>query len=184
MLRTGLLPRWSFNQEKRIGYDISAFGSGADFQQKQQKIWTNINTDDMQLSLQTLTQTPTKNLPILDGNVLDPNQYIDHIKTGFMTTYQYLMDHQDTVLSKTGPLASFQAQPVRFVFRATKVYGYTWLNSLAPEFLRHGIDHSIELEILARAFVVAEEKPNDWNIFHSERRSLEQAGYPLLWHSN
>ncbi len=190
VLRTGLLPRWDFNQDNSIAYDLSGLAS-ADSQPSVGSVlrWKFINTDNMHRAYQTMTIPVAKNIPILNNVPLLPTNYVDDLVKGFEQMYCFLLTHRQKLLgselncgenSDPTPLEALQNQQVRFVFRSTKVYGVILQNTLAPEFLRNGIDRSIELDILARAFLVTDKKPHAWPILHSELRAMAQLDIPYF----
>ncbi|MBW4597570.1 MAG: type 2 lantipeptide synthetase LanM family protein [Brasilonema angustatum HA4187-MV1] len=200
VLRTGLLPRWDFNKDNRIAYDISGLGSaGADSISP----WTvrqckYVNTDYMQWVHETVAMQPDKNSPILNGLPLSPNDYLEELVDGFEQMYRFLLGYRQALLvdapslnlpdleevgktrNQSNPLAALQAQQVRFVFRDTKVYSVILQKTLAPEFLQNGVERSIQLDILARAFLITVNKPQAWPILHSELRAMEQLDVPYF----
>lgn len=157
VLRTGLLPHWEFSKNNRIAYDTSALGS--------------IDPESSEI--------PT-NVPFLNGIPLSPNQYLDEIVNGFQQMYQFLIKNRETLLAPDSPLAPMQNQRVRFIFRATRIYWTILQKSFEPQFLQDGINHSIQLELLARAFLVSPQKPDAWPIFHAEMKAMEQMDIPYF----
>ncbi|MDJ0594891.1 MAG: type 2 lanthipeptide synthetase LanM family protein [Pleurocapsa sp. MO_226.B13] len=181
VLRTGLLPRWDFSDDKRIAYDISGLGS-IDFQQADRKVpqWQNINTDDMHLRNETVTWSIEKNVPLLEDTALSPNDYQEQLCEGFEQMYRFLMAHKESLLAPESPLAVFQHQQVRCIFRATRIY-FTILQQVwFPDYLKNGADYGIELDRLSYAYLVAQEKPNAWPILRAEIQTMEQLDIPFL----
>jgi lantibiotic modifying enzyme len=74
--------------------------------------------------------------------------------------YRFLMDNKDILFQPESPLTAMGKQQVRFVFRPTRVYSLILQKIWASDYLKDGIDYSIELERLSCAFLVAQEKPN------------------------
>ncbi|MBW4508058.1 MAG: type 2 lantipeptide synthetase LanM family protein [Scytonematopsis contorta HA4267-MV1] len=181
VLRTGLLPCWDINKDNRIVYDISGLGS-IDPQASPWRLlqWKSVNTDNMHQVYQTVTIPVAKNVAILNGMPLSPNDYLEELVEGFRKMYHFLIDKRQFLLGKPSPLATLQAQSVRFIFRATKVYGILLQKTLTPELLQNGIDRSIEMDILARAFLTTENQPKAWSILHSELRAMEQLDIPYF----
>ncbi len=181
VLRTGLLPRWDFGKDDRVVYDVSGLGSIAP-----QRIpwraprWKSVNTDDMHLAYETTTMPLEANVLILNGEAASPNDYLDELVAGFQKMYGFLMQKRRVLLATDGPLASMLAQRVRFVFRATRVYSAILHNSLSPEYLRSGVDWSIELDLLSRAFLTTQNKPKAWPILQAELNSMEQLDIPYF----
>jgi type 2 lantibiotic biosynthesis protein LanM len=181
VLRTGLLPCWDINKDNHIAYDISGLGS-IDPQASPWRLlqWKSVNTDNMHQVYQTVTIPVAKNVAILNGMPLSPNDYIEELVGGFRQMYHFLIEKRQYLLGKSSPLATLKAQSVRFIFRATKVYGVLLQKTLTPELLQNGIDRSIELDILARAFLTTENQPKAWSILHSELRAMEQLDIPYF----
>jgi len=189
VLQTGLLPRWEFNHDNRIAYDISGLGS-VDSQRLPWRVpqWRCINTDNMHRVYETVTKPLDENVPMLNGVPLSPNDYLEEWVEGFGQMYRFLTTQRQAVLADEfnssqnlpNPLVALQSQQVRFIFRDTQVYSAVLQKTLAPEFLRNGVDRSIQLDVLARAFLSSENKPNAWSILHSELRAMEQLDIPYF----
>ncbi|MEA5542552.1 type 2 lanthipeptide synthetase LanM family protein [Limnoraphis robusta Tam1] len=181
VLRTGLLPRWDFSVDKRIAYDISGLGS-THSQQAPQKVprWQAINTDNMHLRNETVTLPIEKNVPLLGDTALSPNDYQGQLSEGFEQMYCFLMTHKESLLVSDSPLAVFQHQQVRFVFRATRIYFTILQRAWAPDYLKNGADYSIKIDLLSQAYLVAQEKPNAWPILQAELRAMEQLDIPFF----
>lgn len=181
VLRTGLLPRWEFTKNNHIAYDISGLGSvSSEKYTASVQQWKFVNTDDMHLGLEKITLPSNANEAILNGVALSPNDYIDELVEGFEQMYCFAIEQRQSLLLADGPLTKLQAQQVRFVFRATRVYGMVLQASLAPQFLQNGVDRSIELDILSRAFIVGSDKPKEWSILQSELKAMEQLDIPYF----
>lgn len=181
VLRTGLLPRWDFSGDRSIAYDISGLGS-TDPRLSPRKVprWQNVNTDNMYLSSEYVTLEIAKNVPCLDEVALSPNDYQLEITTGFEQMYRFLMAHKDVLLSRQSCLSAMQNQQVRFIFRNTRIYGLILQKTLTPDRLKHGVDYSIELDVLSRAFLVAQEKPQAFPVLSAELRAMEQLDIPFF----
>jgi type 2 lantibiotic biosynthesis protein LanM len=185
VLRIGMLPNWAFNKDNRIAYDVSGLGS-VEAQKIATRVrqWQEINTDDMHLAYQTLTISVDKNVPILNGVNLSPNDYVDDIVQGFNQMYHFLLEKKQVLLADNSPLKLFQNQNVRFIFRATRIYGLVLQKSLTPQALGKGINRSIQLDLLSRAFLTTQEKPKIWPILHSEIQAMEQLDIPYFTSSS
>ncbi|MBD2255227.1 type 2 lanthipeptide synthetase LanM family protein [Nostoc parmelioides] len=181
VLRTGLLPRWEFSIDKRIAYDMSGLGS-THSQQAPQKVprWQAINTDDMHLRNETVTLPIEKNVPLLGDTALSPNDYQGQLCAGFEQMYRFLMAHQGSLLASESPLAVFQHQQIRFVFRATRIYFTILQQTWTPDYLKNGADYSIEIDRLSQAYLVAQEKTNAWPILQAEIHAMEQLDIPFF----
>lgn len=180
VLRTGLLPRWQFNKNKHVAYDISGFSGGSTTLTTTMPCWQDINTDNMRKVRTTVSSPLRENIPILEGQALSPNNYLDKIVVGFEHMYRFFMERKNQLLAANGPLEAFQNQKVRFVFRATNVYSVTLKKALEPEVLRSGMRRSIALDILARAFLTTAHKPLHWPLLQAELSAMEQADIPCF----
>lgn len=181
VLRTGLLPMWQFGADNSIAYDLSGLGS-VDIQPVSipMPVWRFINTDDMHLGYEKIDRPLQANIPILDGQPLSPNNYLQELVTGFEQMYRFLLRQREALLTADSPLSAFRSQQVRFIFRPTKIYGRVLNNSMAPEYLRHGVDWSMQLDILSRAFLTIEEKPQAWPILSAELKAIAQLDIPYF----
>jgi type 2 lantibiotic biosynthesis protein LanM len=181
VLRTGLLPSWKFSGERQMAYDISALGSVEEQQApRRQQFLKAINTDDMHFAYETFTMPIDCNVPMLDGVVLSPNDYLDKLLLGFEKMYQFLLQKQSILLADEGLLSLFQKQRVRFIFRNTYVYAVILEKSFAPEFLQSGINRSIKLDTLSKAFLTLSENYNPYGILQAELRAMEQLDVPYF----
>ena len=180
VLRTGLLPRWSFNLDKSIAYDISGLGSISYQQSRKVRRWQNINTDEMHLRDETVPLPLQTNMPLLGDRALSPNDYQGQLCAGFEQMYRFLMAHKESLLAPESPLTLFQHQQIRFVFRTTRIYFTILQQAWAPDYLKNGADYSIELERLSYAYLVAQKQPNAWPILQAELRAMEQLDIPFF----
>ncbi|MFN6514132.1 MAG: type 2 lanthipeptide synthetase LanM family protein [Nostoc sp. CreGUA01] len=181
VLRSGLLPRWDFSSDRRVAYDVSGLGS-TDPQQAPQKVprWGLVNTDDMHLGYEFINLPIQKNVPYIGEIALSPNDYQAQISAGFEQMYRFLMTHKEILCQPKSPLTAIGNQQVRFVFRPTRVYSLILQKIWASDYLKDGIDYSIELERLSCAFLVAQEKPNAWPVLSAELQAMEQLDIPFF----
>lgn len=171
VLRTGLLPRWEFGKNKRLAYDTSALGSiEAQITAPPEEAG---ETKDLQFSI-------PPNVPVLNKFPLSPNDYLAEIISGFEQMYHFLMEKREILLASNTPLLLMKNQRVRFIFRATRIYWTILQKTFAPQFFINGIDRSIELDILSRAFLLTDKKPDAWSIFHAELKAMEQMDIPYF----
>ncbi|ARV58825.1 hypothetical protein BZZ01_09405 [Nostocales cyanobacterium HT-58-2] len=178
VLRTMILPYWGMSQYDQLTVDLSGLGGG-----EEQKVLAvrlqNINTDAMSVGYETVV-IKEANVPTLKGIPLSPNDYLEDLVTGFEQMYRFLFSHQAVLLAPTSPLMILAHQKVRYVFRATRIYHSILQKSYAPSLLRFGIDRSIALDVLSRAFVTEEEKPVFWPILAAELQAMEQLDIPMF----
>lgn len=181
VLRTGLLPRWDFSADNRIAYDISGLGSIKNQKAPYSSLrWKFINTDEVYLIEERGILTEQKNLPVLQGVTLNPQDYEEEIIDGFKQMYHFFRENRQELLDNVELQTLFTSQSVRFIFRATYVYATLLEKTLTPQLLQNGVDRSIELDILSRTFLNGEEKTSAWQIFEAEIASMEDLDIPYF----
>ena len=187
VLRTGLLPRWELSADGRTAFHISGLGE-PDEQELPVRTprWVRVNTDRMALEFASARLRVRENVPRLDGAPLSLQEHSPQVVKGFRRMYRFLLDHRDALLG-ADPLRELAREQVRFVFRATRVYGLILRNLQHRRYLRDGADRSIGLEQLGRAQVPPrdavdepDEKPLFWPVFRAERLAMERDDIPFF----
>ncbi len=178
VLRTMILPQWGISQNDQLTVDLSGLG-GVEGQKVLAPRLQNINTDAMNVGDETVVLKEA-NVATLKGIPLSPDNYLEDLVAGFEQMYRFLFSHQAVLLAPTSPLMILAHQKIRYVFRATRIYHFILQNSYAPSLLRFGIDRSIALDVLSRAFVTEEEKPVFWSILAAELQAIEQLDIPIF----
>ncbi len=178
VFRTGLLPRWEIRPSGE-SYDGSGLGgSEVQLTHRRRKTWENINTDAMRLQSEPISTRPGDNVVILEGEKVQAARYVDQMAAGFERMYRFLQAHDGELSGPQGRLRNWSG--LRHVFRDTAIYGSMLKRLFSPRCLRHGMDASIELELLSRPLLYAEDRPASWPILADERRSLLQGDIPLF----
>ena len=181
VIRTGLLPQWDLGMNGHIAYDISGLGGvGEQTTPYQAPKWKDINTDSMKLSYEISKAPAQANTCYMKDIPVFPSEYVEEITCGFRNMYNFLHKSQPLLLSSSSPINQFKGKKIRFIFRSTKVYKTLINRTLNPKFLRNGIDRSIELDSLSKAFLQAKSKPSFWSILSRELRSIEQLDIPYF----
>ena len=179
VVRTGLLPRWETRRDGSIPCDITALGGiGPQNAPTEVPLWTNINTDDMDVHLGPLTMPLRANAATLDGVRLSPCDHVEDLVRGFEETYRLLLRKRAVLLATDGPLEALRNHPVRYVFRPTEQYGRILRRSLAPGHLQNGCDRSIELDHLSRGFLGTPASTQARALLGAELHALEALDYP------
>lgn len=180
VLSTSFLPKWEAGREGRI-YDASGLGgSGGQQTCFYSPVWQNINSDGMVLRYECVRTLPKSNLPMIGGTYLSPSDYVEKLVDGFCEMYRCLIANRETLLSENSPLSGLLSQQVRAIFRPSQVYASIIQHALQPKFLREGIDFSIALDVLSKAFLKFESKPNTWQIVAAEQEALANLDIPLF----
>ncbi len=179
VLQTLLLPAWMPGPDGRTPYDNSGLGSYLNDQSPGEGDgWTNVNTDAMRFERRPRKLTPSRNLPSIGSISIDPTDFVGEVTDGFDAAYRALMRHRTGLLAQDGPIEAFRGCPGRFVVRSTRIYGRILQRSLAPRFLRNGIDRSLQFEGLSRRFLAPSERFDGSRIFLAELEALEQLDMP------
>lgn len=76
------------------------------------------------------------NLPILNGDVKFPSEFIDDIVTGFELAHVFLRTNQEAYTGANGVLSNLGSARIRMLARATMDYATVLFRSLNPEPLR------------------------------------------------
>ncbi len=150
VLSTGLLPRW---QTPLAGqqFDMSALGAdGTQDPDVPVLAWHAINTDQMWVSGDAKYEAPLANRVRLANQQPSVADQLPAFLAGFKEMYFFLLEHRLQLLANDGLLAAFDNLELRILVRSTATYTRLHLHLLHPEFLKDGIDRSIELEWLAR----------------------------------
>jgi type 2 lantibiotic biosynthesis protein LanM len=183
VLRIGLLPFWIAGDRGR-SYDVSGIGAeGVADTGYLQIDWHAPNSDAMCPVYRNLASEQAAKRPAIEGAEVSARNYVAEIIRGFTCCYRELLSHRDALVARDGPLTRFGGVRVRCLVRMTKAYAQLMDRRLHPEFLRDAADGGIELERLARDFLVMQPDPHQplpWDIFHAELRALERLDIPAF----
>jgi lantibiotic modifying enzyme len=175
VLRIGLLPFWIAGDRGR-SYDVSGIGAeGVADTGYLQIDWHAPNSDAMCPVYRNLASEQAAKRPAIEGAEVSARNYVAEIIQGFTCCYRELLSRRNALVARDGPLTRFGGVRVRCLVRMTKAYAQLMDRRLHPEFLRDAADGGIELERLARDFLVMQpdpHQPRPWDIFHAERRAL------------
>lgn len=141
---------------------------------------TNVNTDLMELSYREERVEEGNNLPRLDGEVVEADEYERAIIDGFETTYRCLREHRRELLCDDGPLSALDRQTVRFLARPTRWYGRLLESLQVPAYLRTGLAFGTRTELLARTLLGDDSTVPAVTaaVYEAERTALKRADIP------
>jgi type 2 lantibiotic biosynthesis protein LanM len=179
VLQTGLLPQWECQQDTRHSIDVSGLRIGA-VPSILQRRWRFINTDAMHVAWNIEPMPLRIGVKGPDGRAAPLDGFEDDFVSGFEQMYRFIVRYRRGLLAHNGPLEAFRGQESRLIFRATQTYARISEQSLAPQYLRSGIDWSIEVEHLCVAFLDTERKPVAWPLLCAERRAKESLDVPYF----
>ena len=180
VLRTALIPQWQPGAE---GAGIVDGGLTIDDARRCAAVgerWRHVNTDYMAPAVVPMPPAAGVNLPEIDGMVVEIDQQLDALMTGYRRMHALLVRDRETLSAPNGPLHAFRGQLVRVLMRATAVYASAMRRSLHPRYLSSGVRHGIALDALRRAVLASNERPRYWPAYARELASLEQMDFPMF----
>lgn len=134
---TGLLPIRSMLSQ---GPDKSIDLAGMSDTQGQETpfavpMWHNAGSDGMRLVEDRQTLRGDANVPVLDGQRISPEPYLEQVLDGFRSAYAILQANWEILSSANGPVAAFCDDPIRVVVRATQSYLFLLADRSHPDLL-------------------------------------------------
>lgn len=179
MLGPGLLPIWQISRDRSRGFDISGLGADED-EEISERVWTNVNQDDMEPILRPGRAPARHNLPRLDGRPARVFEFRTELREGFVQTYDFLRQQRAGLLAPDGPVALLATCPIRFVFRSTRVYIMLRRRLNEPEVLRDGVDWILAAQPLFRPTALLAERPRFWPVLENEVEQLLRLDIPYF----
>lgn len=176
VLQTGLVPQRPGDTDLRhlngIDKPTGEIGSA------NIRTFTDINTDAMELTYQDAYEVEGDGLPVVDGTRQDPRNHADEIIDGFRTTYNFLLEHRDQLLSPDGPLSVFEDTHVRFFYRESAAYSKTVKPLWTSPYLRSGLEAGLRVERLTERLDLESYPDSHWRIYRAEREALWRLDVP------
>ncbi len=177
---TQMLPRYHF-VGKGVAVNSGALGEEPDEgPTAHHVVWTHVNTDAMQTSVQQRTAHEQPNLPRLGKRIAPAHEWAEALVAGFGHTYRLLLAHREALLHPDSPLLRLRGHTGRFLFRNSALYAKLLHNSCKARYLRDNLDRSILFDALSRALVHLEQRPAVWPVLEAERKALAQLDIPNL----
>lgn len=189
VLRTGLLPTWQLESDNSVAFDISGLGGVQDqiVSSVSRQYWRETNTDRMSLVTVQVPIQPRSNVATLGGEPLHLDPYASELESGFEAMYRFLIEQREALLAPDGLLAALAEEPMRFVFRPTRVYSLLRHQLLDAVYLRDGADLSIGLDVLTRAIMPQSSRGREagkrsvfWPLIEAEREAMERGDIPYF----
>jgi type 2 lantibiotic biosynthesis protein LanM len=176
VFRTGFLPSWIKGKDGFL-FDMSGIGGyGNGLSPYRFSKWHHINTDQMKLSFTHARFLDLNNLPVLNGQQQKPLPYTEQIVAGFTAFYKLVILHRNEL-----PIHLFARKELRFIFRSTRIYAMVIKKLMNPKYMRTGIERSIGIELLTRAFLHNQPPNPYWSVSKSELRQMEEMDIPIFW---
>jgi type 2 lantibiotic biosynthesis protein LanM len=120
-------------------------------------------------------------LLLTDNSIkLKVEDYHKDVITSFQEMYRFFIENRQALLTLDSPLVELFKQPIRFVFRNTRTYAILLDKILNPQFLRNGIEQSIQLDILSCQLIKSDTKPIFLPLRKIKKKALENMEIPLF----
>lgn len=181
VLRSGMLPSWSFSSDGTVAFDLSALGGiEPPVSMTEVKTWTHVNTDQMACEMRRVVLPRAQNRPVDDMTPVDLHAHVGEVADGFAAMYDVIRNNVEALVAPGGLLHAFQAAVVRVLLRDTQVYVTLRDTALRAGQMRDGLGFSIELDRLAMAFLACETRPPAWGIVRAEQEALGRLDVPVF----
>ncbi len=159
--------------------DISGLRGMADSDHYNKKrVWLFLNTDAMKIQYEMIRVEPTQNLLLFNGQFQYPEDNAEAIVDGFTRFYQFIISYREAISAHEGPLYLFKETPTRVIYRASNDYAILLHGLATPGYQRNGLDRSITLGYLGKAFQNWDKDQPSRHIIHQERQALENLDIP------
>ncbi|MEM8963378.1 MAG: type 2 lanthipeptide synthetase LanM family protein, partial [Acidobacteriota bacterium] len=179
IIRVGLLPVRTWQNESSPGLDVSALGGAAgQMSPRPEASWAKSGTDHMRYARKTRAlPLPARHRPALDGTAQPALRYLDEIKTGFETLYRLFLTHRAELLADDGPLTAFKGEDIRVLLRPTNLYAIVLRDSFHPQFLGDALERDLFFDKLWRQ---VPRHPHLRQVIGAEQHALHQRDIPLF----
>ncbi|MBI4772032.1 MAG: type 2 lantipeptide synthetase LanM [Chloroflexi bacterium] len=186
VLATRMLPGPGRGKEAYKPHDSSALGAYSDQRTLPNAPgWNDLNSDDMAPVSRPANPPPANSLPFLqkDGKETEAPlnaEAAGAVAHGFEEMARFWLSRRADLLAPGGPLEALRGQPVRFIFRDTRVYAMLQAKLSQPRYMRSGVEYGLYLERLARVHLTPTHKPAGWPVLAAERAALQQRAIPFF----
>jgi len=121
------------------------------------------------------------NVPLLEGQPLLPSQYVESIIVGFERMNLFLRQYSSQLTRAGGPLEPFRSVSIRYIHRATLLYGKLIEASISQQCLRDATRRRDGLQRLAFALRLrAGVQKQWWQVLRDEIECLSRLDVPRL----
>lgn len=180
VLGTNMLPQLEFGEKGLAGMDMSGLGGkpGQEWSVTADT-WQHVNTDEMEIVVSKVSLPQEKNLVKIKDKAVSPDKYINNILSGFKECYQFLKNHQKTILEEAKLLDRFDGVAFRHIIRPTRFYGKLLMSLKEIPCLRSRKAHKETHDILTHYLTC---RDNDFltPITNEEIRALDQMDFPIF----
>ena len=176
VLRTHLLPLFVPSADIRHQQGLASDRAIIDAVERQ--TFEHENTDAMELLFESPIFLESNNLPVLDGDSVDPKAYHEEIKKGFTEAYEFFLAQKSALLGEESPLELFEGTTIRYLIRSSGQYGKVLYTLKSASYLRNGVEADCKIESLAHPFTVGDISAEMWPVYEVERTALWRHDIP------
>lgn len=178
VLQTGLLPLYTWNEDGE-GVNVGAInGMGGQLVPIMMPVVKNAGTVKMHVEYYQPTMGEGKNLATLQGEFIQPYEFLHKLEKGVEEAYCFFMNHKKQVWDM---LALFQEVPVRYLIRETQQYSMMLLTAFHPDNLIGAVEKKNALVELV-AIDNTEENPKKIWGWEQEIQELSRGDIPYFWY--
>ena len=181
-----MLPRWVGGSDGNSeAIMLSAFSerSSSLCWPKPQPIWSNQGTDELKLTFAKGPPLSSVPLPTLNGHVVEVNEYINDVITGFQVTYKAIQSNAEELLSVGSPLEGIYRLTTRALLRPTQTYSEVLFWSTAADNINYGFNYYIALELACSAPIFDSNRKDSTLYSKPEKKALWQRDIPFFFGS-
>lgn len=147
VLQTELLPLYTWNNQGK-GVNVGAInGRGGQLVPLSMPVVVNPGTVRMHIEYRQPRMKEGNNLATLEGEFLEPYEFLGEIQSGFRDAYAFLAGNREKTWEK---LALFQDAELRYLIRDTQQYSMLLTTLGHPDFLTEDADRQVICEALER----------------------------------
>lgn len=182
VLKTLLLPFWRMHLQTTRTVE-AGLGFVTPEETTERLVWTDINTDAMDIAYEQKETLPKANAPSTDGGIVPPSEAVSEILTGFESAYRAILTHRTEV--KEVIMELFSDCESRNLIQSTRTYQAAFDTLTTPANLRDGIAHDATMTRYEQKAVkmtavgsVSVENPSKWLVRDAEYRALLAGDVP------
>jgi type 2 lantibiotic biosynthesis protein LanM len=177
VLEIGLLPQRIWGGSQGVGVDVS--GLGAPRKQPSPRrtlVWEHAGTDKMRASYKFVDfEMNTENRPLLNGEDVKLEEYMQAVRDGFVTYYCLIEQHRQSYKALVTRL--FAEVDVRILVRPTQLYNMLLTQSGHPDHLRNAL--SVD-RLFDKLWLGVRQNTKLAQMIPSELKSLQQGDIPVF----
>lgn len=178
VLQTGMLPLYTWN-ERGEGVNVGAInGKGGQLVPILMPRVVNAGTVHMHIEYYQPLMSEGKNLATLNGEFIQPYEFLNEIEEGFEKTYSFLLNHKKEVCEK---LSAFCTTPIRYLIRETQQYSMMLMTYFHPDNLVESVAPAIVLSRLVGVKNTEKDEKELWK-WQQEIRELIEVDIPYFWY--